>query len=458
MVTETFVRRVELPVSAEEAFAWYERPGAFERLAPPWEDIRVIDRSGTIHDGDRLTFSIGVGPARMIWTAEHRDYQAGRQFRDVQTRGPFAACNHLHLFEPAGPDRSVIEDRIEYVLPYGRLGALVGKSTVRDRFERMFRYRHATLAADLVDHHRYRDRPRVTVAISGASGLIGSALSALLTTGGHEVRRLARRAATESAEEIAWNPATGELETAKLAGVGAVVHLAGASIAQRWTPEVKERIRDSRVLATRRLAVTLAGMAQPPQTLVCASAIGFYGSRGGAMLDENSLRGEGFLASVCSDWEEAARPAVEAGIRVVHARIGIVLSPRGGALAKLLAPFRFGLGGRLGDGRQYWSWVSVDDVLGAIHLALMEPTLCGPVNVTAPEPVTNAEFTATLARVLGRPAMLPVPAGPARQLLGEMAEEMLFASARVMPRRLEAAGYTFRHPTLEAALRHLLGK
>lgn len=298
----------------------------------------------------------------------------------------------------------------------------------------------------------------MTILVTGSSGLIGSVLVPFLTTGGHRVTRLVRSQPRPGEMAVRWDPVAGTLETAGLVGLDAVVHLAGENLAGRWTAEKKARIRDSRVKGTRLLCESLARLAQPPKVLVCASAIGYHGDRGEELLQEESAPGSGFLAEVCRAWEASAEPAVQRGIRVVHLRFGVVLSPSGGALAKMLFPFRIGAGGILGSGRQYWSWIALDDAIGAIHHALTTDTLQGPVNVVAPHPVTNREFTKTLGRVLGRPTPFPMPAFAARLAFGEMAEELLLASTRVEPTRLLATGYRFRHPELEGALRHLLGK
>ena len=297
------------------------------------------------------------------------------------------------------------------------------------------------------------------VLVTGAGGLIGSALVPLLTTGGHRVTRLVRSQPRPGAAEIHWDPAAGVVDVASLEGVEAVVHLAGENIASgRWTAARKARIRESRVKGTRTLCRALAHLSHPPKVLVSASAIGYYGDRGSDPLWENSAPGVGFLADVCRAWEEATQPAVEKEIRVVLLRIGIVLSPAGGALAKMLLPFRLGVGGVIGSGQQYMSWVALDDVVGAAHHALVTDTLQGPVNAVAPYPVTNREFTKTLGRVLRRPTFLPMPAFAARLALGEMADALLLASTRVEPKRLLATGYSFRYSELEDALRHVLGR
>jgi uncharacterized protein (TIGR01777 family) len=295
------------------------------------------------------------------------------------------------------------------------------------------------------------------VAVTGASGLLGQTLVPMLTTGAHEVAAAVRDPGGEP-RRLVWSVERGIEDPARWEGLDGVVHLAGENIAERrWTVAQKERIRRSRVEGTRRLSESLSLLSQPPRVAVIASAIGYYGSRGDERLTEESRPGSGFLPEVCQHWEAAAEPLRAAGTRVVHARFGIILSPRGGALQKMLLPFRLGMGGRVGSGRQYWSWVSIDDAAAAILHALMTDSLAGPVNVVAPQSVTNAEFTATLGRVLHRPTWVPMPAFAARLALGEMADALLLASARVQPQRLEQSGFTFRHAQLETTLRALLG-
>ena len=298
----------------------------------------------------------------------------------------------------------------------------------------------------------------MNVLMTGSTGLVGQPLSAFLTGGGHTVRRV-RRTPTQVAGETSWNPADGTFAEGALDGIDAVVHLAGENIAGgRWTAARKAQIRDSRVDGTRRLCEALAQAETPPKVLVAASAIGFYGDRADELLDERSAAGSGFLPDVCQEWEAAAAPALERGIRVVHLRIGIVLSPAGGALAQMLLPFSLGVGGVIGSGDQYMSWIAIDDLLGVVLFALRNESVTGPVNAVAPTPVTNREFTKTLGTVLRRPTILPMPAFGARLAFGEMADALLLASTRVDPAALRAAGHEFAYPELEGALRHVLGR
>ncbi len=295
------------------------------------------------------------------------------------------------------------------------------------------------------------------ILISGASGLIGSALVTSCCEAGHQVTRLVR--CQPGPQQVRWDPAAGRLDPAALEGLDAVVHLAGENVAGgRWTKLKKARIRDSRVEGTRLLSNALAKLADPPEVFASASAVGYYGDRGGQQLDEESPLGSGFLAEVCHEWEAATGPAAEAGIRVVHLRFGVVLGCGGGALAKMLPALRLGLGGRLGSGRQYVSWITLPEVTAAVAHVLATGTLKGPVNLVAPRPVTNRELTAVLGRLLRRPTFLPAPGFALRAMLGQMADELLLASTRVVPRRLLDTGYQFRDPELEEALRHLLGR
>ncbi|MCB9873898.1 MAG: TIGR01777 family protein [Planctomycetaceae bacterium] len=457
MSGKVFERSVELPVSADKAFEWHERPGALERLIPPWESVTVADRGNGVQDGSCVKLIARVGPIKLPWLAEHHDYNAGHRFRDSQRSGPFAAWEHLHEFHGVDADNSLLRDRVEYRLPGGVLGSLLGGRFVRRKIDRMFEYRHCTTHADLVAHSKYQGAESMHIAITGSTGLVGSTLVPLLTTGGHSVTRLVRREANEG--EVTWNPQAESFDASPLDGIDAVVHLAGENIANsRWNPRVKQRLRDSRVVATRTLCEGLARMSTPPKVLVCASAIGYYGDRDEELLAEESAPGTSFLAKLVNDWEEATRPAAEAGIRVVNLRFGVILSPKDGALSKMLLPFKLGVGGRVGSGKQYWSWISIDDAAGVAHHAIMTEGLVGPVNTVAPNPATNIEFTKMLGRVLRRPTIFPMPAFAARLALGEMADELLLASARVDARKLLESGYEFRQPTLEAALRHLLGR
>lgn len=453
-----------LPADRRSAYIWHARPGAFERLVPPWQSIRALERSGQgVEEGVQITLRLDRGPFHVDWQAQHGPAEPGRRFEDFQVSGPFKSWHHVHEFLPGGgPDEAscVLSDTIDYELHGGSAGDLLAGSIVEKDLERVFSYRHRTTRGDLEFHGRFRDRPRLRVAISGSSGLLGTALRAFLSTGGHEVLRLVRSGDEELPEDAArWDPAAGVIDLERVEGLDAVIHLAGENIAEgRWSPRRKRAIAESRIQGTEHLVASLARLTAPPKTILSASAVGFYGHRGAAELDEESAAGSGFLAEVCSDWEQTARGAADFGARVALLRFGVILSPAGGALAKMLPPFKMGVGGVLGSGRQYVSWVSIDDAISAILEVLYNPSLAGAVNITAPHPVSNRELTRTLGQVLNRPTMTPMPALAARVLFGEMADEMLLASSRVLPSRLSTAGFPFRYPTLEGALCHLLGR
>jgi uncharacterized protein (TIGR01777 family) len=296
------------------------------------------------------------------------------------------------------------------------------------------------------------------ILITGASGMIGSHLMRVLESSGHAVLSAVRREARND-REVRWVPERGEIDRAKLQGIDGVVHLAGASIAgQRWSTAYKQEIRESRVKGTRLISETIAQLDPKPRVFACASAIGYYGDRGDAVLDESAAPGEGFLPEVCLAWENSCEAARAAGIRTVNMRNGVVLSNEGGALKSMLLPFKLGVGGRVGSGKQYFSWMALDDTVSVMKFVLENDSLSGPVNLVSPQAVTNYEFTKTLGKVLSRPTIFPMPAFAARLALGEMADELLLSSTRIVPTKLEQAGFQFAYPQLEPALRHVLRK
>jgi uncharacterized protein len=454
MPTHVFERSVELPAPAAEAFAWHERPGAFERLSPPWTRMEILRRNGTIHDGDTVTLRMRIGPFPVTWELRHCDFIAGRQFCDVQIKGPFKSWRHCHRVEPIDAERSRLTDHIDFEIPLGTLGdALMGRRIAR-QLSALFDYRHEVTCGDLRLHSRFPG-PRLSVAMTGVSGLIGRQLAAMLTTGGHRVIRMVR--GTVGGDGVAWDPAVGILEPEKLSGVEVVVHLAGENVAGVWTAAKMKRIRESRVVGTRVLCESLARLADKPRALVCASAVGYYGSRGEELLDESGRPGDGFLSEVCREWEAAADAARAAGIRVAHLRLGIVLSPAGGALATMLPVFRMGLAGMLGPGTQWLPWIGLDDAIGAFYTAAIDDRISGALNVVAPSPVTNRQFTKALGAVLHRPTVLAVPTFVLKAA-GQMGREMLLSSQRVVPGKLNAMKFGFRDAELEPMLRRVLGR
>jgi uncharacterized protein len=453
-----FRHRSEFDHPVEELFGWHRRPGAFERLSPPWEEVRVRARSGEgLHAGSRVTLELRKGPAALTWEVEHTQFEENRLFVDEQRAGPFQRWRHEHRFEALPGGRSALEDVVEWELPLGRLGEAFGGGYVEESLRRLFTFRGIRLADDLALHRRSTAAPRRTIAVTGASGMIGTQLTHLLTTGGHTVRPIVRRSGVPDA--IRWDPVQGVLEPGDLEGVDAVVHLAGEPIVgARWTESKKRAILESREAGTRTLTRALARMSRPPEVLVSSSAIGLYGDRGAELLTEGSSPGAGFLSEVTQRWEAATLPARSAGIRTVLLRTGIVLSPGGGVLGTVLLPFRMGVGGRLGRGSQFMSWIDLDDHLRMIIHAIEAREVAGPMNATAPNPVPNAAFTDILGRVLRRPTLLPVPALALRTLLGEMGDELLLQGQRVLPEVALRSGFTFLRPDLEDCLRFQLGR
>ncbi len=453
-----FEWRSTVPFPAADVYAWHTRPGAFERLSPPWQEARVVERSGGVEDHGTLVFEFGAGPLRGRWVAAHGDAEPGRRFSDRQLHGPFRAWEHTHTFVPDGLDRTVIEDHVEYELPLGAAGGVVAGLPARRFLERVFRFRHERTLADLTRHAAHAGEPRLRVGVTGASGLIGRQLVAFLESGGHTVRRIGRGAPRRPGD-VVWDPGAGRLAAASLDELDAVVHLAGENIGRRWTAGRRERIVTSRRQGTALLAQTLATMQEPPATLLSASAVGYYGAdRGDAVLTEASPAGRDFLAEVCTAWEDALAPAARAGLRVAPLRFGVVLTAAGGVLRSLSPAIRAGAGGRIGAGTQWLSWVALDDLIGVIDDLLFSPTVDGPVNVTSPRPVTNARFVDTLGRVLRRPTLVPLPAAAVRAAFGEMGDVMLLGGQRVVPERLTKGGFGFRYPALEDALRLELGR
>lgn len=447
-----------LPFPIADVFAWHMRPRALERLMPPWENARVADRSGGIEDGGRVHVRIRRGPVTMDWRLRHTAFESGKRFRDEQESGPFASWAHNHEFEPADDGGTVLRDSIEWEPPLGSAASLFAGPIVERELERLFAFRGRRLTHDLGRHHAYKGRSLV-VAVTGASGFVGRALCDFLATGGHTVLPVVRRKADPSKGELHWDPMEGRIDGERMEGADAVVHLAGESLSGgRWTPAKKKAIWKSRVAGTRVLVKALNALRDPPRVLVSASAIGVYGNRGAGRIDETSKPGKGFLPDLCQVWEAEANKANRAGIRVVNLRAGLVLSPAGGALGTMLLPFKLGIGGRLGSGRQYVSWIDHDDFVALIFHALVTPDVRGPVNATAPHPVPNATFATVLGRVLKRPTVLPMPSLAVKGLFGEMGTTLLLQGARVLPEVARRTDFPFAFEGLEESLAHQLGQ
>ncbi len=438
-----------IPLPVDQVFAWHERPGAMQRLLPPWQPVTAITQADSLKDG---TSVLGL-PAGLRWNAPHlaQRYVPQRLFVDqLKLEGPLSKAataltwTHEHHFEPLDGDRCLVRDVVETNLPATQVHRLLG-------------YRHRQLADDLAAHHAAAGHgmKSLRIAVTGAHGLVGTALCAFLESGGHRVIRLVRRN-PQGANERTWDPQNPAPEA--LEGCDAVIHLAGASIAGRFNDKHRQDIAQSRIEPTGKLAAAAAQAGV--EVFVSASAIGIYGAQAGETpLAEDAGHGDDFLAQVVRQWEQAAREPAGGPMRRVQVRTGLVQSPRGGTLKMLKPLYELGLGGRMGDGRQWQSWIGLDDLVDIYHRALWDGQLEGPVNAVAPHPVRNSDYSATLAAVLRRPDILPVPSFGPELLLGKQGSELLaMASQRVAPEKLLDAGHRFRAETLEDALRHCLGR
>ncbi|MCK9173998.1 MAG: TIGR01777 family oxidoreductase [Desulforhopalus sp.] len=455
-----FTHTSEYPCSAQELYDWHSREGALERLLPPWEKVEILEKKGGIEAGARVHLRFHSGPFKLFsfeFHALHLENNPGHSFHDIQQRGPFASWSHQHFFSESNSGCH-LEDRVEYRLPLQRFMMRPLRQAAQHSLERMFRHREEQLRADILLHQRYSSRP-LRLLISGAGGVLGRELLSLLTTGGHEVWRLVRRKADPARREIRWNIDNNDLDLSGAPPFDGVIHLAGEYIGlYRWTEKKKRQVLESRVRGTRLLVNSLSSLRQRPAVFISASAIGCYGNCGDTPTDETHPFAADFISRVCHDWEKEAQAAETAGMRTVMMRFGVGLTPKGGALQRISDASFCGCIRALGKGEQILSWVSIDDMAASLLHALTCSRLSGPVNVAAPNPVSNREFLRTFARVTGRPLLFPLPAPLLRMTFGELANEMLLSGCRVSSQKLIASGFTFRHPELEAALRAMYGR
>ena len=451
----------------DTTFAWFEHEGSFRRLMPPWEVAQEVRADDSLEVGSQRVFKFPAPGAPFInltWVAEHTGYDKPNYFADTMVKGPFWKWDHDHYLKEENGVTTVVDD-VTYSVPFGPLGMLVDKvlggSLVTGRISSMFKAREFRLKRDLDNHAKFLDMPRKKILVVGSSGLIGTQLVAFLDTGNHEVWRLVRRAADSNKNEISWSPDKGEINAKELEGFDVVIHLGGVGIGdKRWSKKRKAAIRDSRVNSTELLSKTLASLENKPDLFMMASAIGYYGNRGDEELDESSTSGEDgyFLTDVCKEWENSANPAKEAGIRTVHMRTGIVISAVGGALGKMLLPAKMGGGGPIGSGKQWMSWISMDDQIYSMYHLMMSEGVSGEYNLTAPNPVRQKQFAKDLGRVLRRPAFAPLPGFMMKIMFGEMGARLTLDSQRVLPKNLQESGYEFIHTDLQSALSDSLGK
>lgn len=435
-------------VDRSTLFNWHRQPGAFERLAPPWRGTKVIKHATIDSENEAILEVHLLGPYKQRWRAKHSEYREGFQFRDTLFDSPFKSWTHLHRFSDDGEGRSRLDDQIEYALPVD-LSPI--SRHVRRELSRVFRYRHEILRNDL--EHALPPLPPLHIAVTGANGFIGSSLIPYLKVRGCKITKLVRGPAREE-DEINWTNSDLSLR----GSFDVVMHLAGEPLVGRWNEEKKRAILESRREGTAKLVSLLLKMPTPPKLLISASAIGIYGNRPGETLDEESAIGTGFLAEVCKEWEGATEGARAKGIRTVNARIGVVISPQGGALKAMLPAFSSGLGGPLGSGEQNVSWIALEDLLRVFHFGILNESLSGPINLVSPQFVSNKVFTKTLGSILTRPTVFRVPKAILRGVFGEMADEALLSDQKVMPKALLDQGFDFLYPSLVQALRFSLGR
>jgi uncharacterized protein len=449
MKTRQFTFQSSLPVSAEEAYHWHIKPGALKRSVPPWKRVKLLSSASTPEkEGSLLHFKLRWGPFKANWILKQQHCIPNQEFSVVQLKGPFRTYSHVHRITPIDALSCNLVDEVTYSLPF-----FLSNSFVQKEMLRYMTWRHALLQADLKTYDRYPRKP-LRILLSGASGFIGSGLKNFLELGGHQVISLVRHKKNLPKDAIYWDPISGDVESKDFEGFDAVIHLAGASIAEgRWTKKRRQELFSSRCRDTWLLSQVLCRLYQTPKTVICASAIGIYGDRGDEVLTEESSPGEGFLADLCVHWEKATETIENRGARVVHPRFGVVIGANGGMLSKLLPIYRLGLGGKIGSGNQIISWIGIDDLFGGIYHCLMKESIRGAVNLTAPNPLPQREFAKLLAKNVGRPAIIPMPAAFLKMGLGrDKAQEIILSSQNVKPEKLLKTGYVFRDSDLKTVL------
>ena len=431
--------------------------------------MEIIDNTGGINNNDNSIFRIKLGPITFKWVAKHFGYIHNLQFQDKIIKGPFKKWIHTHSFIPQGENQCIIEDKIDYMPRFGKIGSKIIQKRIQNYLNQLFIYRERILVNDTILEKMTREKGK-NILITGSQGLIGSSLIPLLTNiGGHKITRLVRkinnnnmyiRSTTnkEDKKSIFWYPEHDKLDHNELEGFDIIIHLAGENIFGRWTDIKKQRIFHSRVGSTKLLAKSLTKLSNPPSLLICASAIGYYGDRPNEYITEDSIPGKGFLSEVCQKWEKATQDVTEIGIRVVNTRFGVVLTPKGGILQKLLSPFKLGLGITIGNKDQYISWVSIEDVIKSIFYSITNTSIKGPVNVVSPKPITNLEFSDTLKKIFNPKLSMSINQNIPKLIFGEMSKEVFSTNTYVIPKRLISTGYKFFDSELEDSLRFLLGK
>jgi uncharacterized protein len=455
---EHFEKSSIMPCTSEALYAFHLNPGAFERLNFPWSSAQVVSRTAGVENGSEVFLKIPVAPLIFqTWAFRHEGVIPKKQFQDRAFKGPIRSWFHTHSFSPLGENESALNDAIEYDF---QISPPYLKRYVHHMLQRGFEYRHEVTRNSVADHREVLEGGKAphTILITGSTGLVGSALAAYFSSGGHSVRVLLRKEdASCPYRSFLWDPHKQSIDLQCFEGVDTIIHLSGASIADgRWTNQRKQVLWESRIDSTAFLIESIRDSESLPKTLIVASAIGIYGTTPLKEVDESSEPGSGFLADLVGAWEKATIPAKELGIRTVNARFGVVLDPRGGILKKLLPLFRLGLGGPVGDGTHYLSWISMEDLLSSMS-TLVESPIEGGVNIVSPSSCTYNDFVAALSSVLHRPRLLRVPRKAITTLFGEMGEETVFSNQRAVPSILHSIGFKFRYPDVGSALSMSLG-
>lgn len=453
-----FQNRLEVDASLEDHWKWYDSEGAFRRIMPDWEGLEPI-QVGKIKDGEMTIFPVQMGPVKKKWVARHENVRELHGFDDTSLKGPFAKWDHSREFSEDN-GKTVAIDSVDYKLPMHFATGWTKGFTVIPRVKAMFAFRNRRVTMDL----KRIPKKRMKVLVSGSTGLIGKQLCAFYSCMGHEVHRLIRNSTklppdANQERVVKWNDQSGEIISGTLEGFDCIIHLAGAGIGdKRWSESRKDLIKTSRTVPTKNLTDLISKLEKKPEVFIQGSAIGYYGNRSDEILDEDSSIGEGYLPETCKEWEEASASLEEIGIRRVVIRTGIVMSCLGGALAKQLFPAKMGGLGPVGGGKQYQSWISLDDQIHAMHHLMLKEDCKGVYNLVAPNPTTQKDFAKTMGRIFIRPSFAPLPKFMVKILFGEMGEKLLLESQRVQPKRLIESGYEFNHTHLEDALRHMTGK
>jgi len=460
MSTSKFIFRSLLNRSSEKVMDWHLRPHMEQRAIPPWESIYVLESSGKPNQ-EGSTLAVRAKLVGFIYkdvVIEYCRYVPDESFEARQVEGPFIEWFYKMKLREQSGHSCEITDQFNFKHRFPKILTYFINKQFQERFKRILKYKHEVLQNDLDLLDKYTYEKPLKILVSGSSGFVGSALTEFLEFAGHEVWKLSRKAGSSDKKVLIWDPHTSEANQDMFEGFDAVFHLAGDNIAKGWwSSKKKTSILESRYKGTEQLVKLLSHLKKPPKTFICASAVGYYGDRGSEVLSEDSAPGKGlFLTKVCQYWERAARELEEKGIRVVTTRFGMVLSTKGGALKKMLLPFQLGLGGKVGHGHQYVSWIAIDDLIGALYHTLLTPSLNGAVNFTSPHPVMNCQFAKELSKALNRWPGPPFPAFIVRLLFGQKGEELMLTSSRVEPKKLLESGYTFQFPSLRQAFEHVV--